>query len=76
MSLFLSPRRQGSSAIAICDRCHMKKYLSELIPDGDIPGLLVCSDCRDQKDRYKLKPRDTENITLSNIRKDVGLTDA
>lgn len=73
MPLFLKPRRGQSSSIGICDRCKMKHYLTDLKPDRDNPGLRVCEDCNDQKDRYKLAPRQTENITLPFVRPDEKL---
>jgi hypothetical protein len=68
MSLFLT-----RGPIGICDRCHTKKYLRDLKPDGDSPGLRVCSGCWDSKDRYKLPPRQTEDISLRFIRPDERL---
>ncbi len=59
MSLYLK-----DGPIAICDRCHLKKYYDELRPDGDKPGLRVCPDCYDELDRWKLPARKTEDITL------------
>ena len=76
MSLFLKPKKGQSSSVGICDRCHLKFYLTELGPDGDIPGLRVCKDCKDPKDRYKLPPRVTEDISLRVVRPDEKLTDA
>jgi len=63
MSLFLT-----RGPIGICDRCRSKKYLNELKPDGDNLGLRVCSECWDPKDRYKLPPRQTEDISLRYVR--------
>jgi len=74
MPLFLRPRRGQSSAIGICDRCKFKFYLTDLKSDRDNPGLRVCKDCCDQKDRYKLAPRQTEDITLPFVRPDTSLT--
>jgi hypothetical protein len=74
MPLFLRPRRGQSSAVGICDRCKVKFYLTDLKPDRDNPGLRVCKDCCDQKDRYKLAPRQTEDITLPFARPDTDLT--
>lgn len=68
MSLYLS-----RGPIGICDRCQSKKYLSELKPDGDSLGLRVCSKCWDQKDRYKLSPNKTEDISLKFVRPDEPL---
>jgi hypothetical protein len=68
MSLYLN-----KGPIGVCDRCHTKKYLTALRPDGDSPGLMVCKDCWDPIDRYKLKPRETEDISLRVVRPDVEL---
>jgi hypothetical protein len=48
--------------------------LTDLKPDRDNPGLRVCRKCNDQKDRYKLAPRQTEDITLPFVRPEVDLT--
>ena len=62
--LYLSPRRGQSSSVGICDRCKKKHYLTDLRPDGDSPGLRVCSLCWDEKDRYKLPQRKVEDVSL------------
>lgn len=65
MSLFLKPRRGGSSvAVAICDRCQMKKHYDDLKPDRENPGMRVCNACNDSPDPYKKPPRQPEVITL------------
>jgi len=73
MPLFLRPRRGQSSAVGLCDRCRFKFYLTDLKPDRDNPGLRVCRKCNDQKDRYKLAPRQTEDITLPFVRPEANL---
>ncbi len=73
MSLFLAPKRAGYSSIGICDRCHMKFYLSELKSDSESPGLKVCRKCCDGKDPYELPPRKTEDISLNFVRPDERL---
>lgn len=75
MSLYLPVSTKGSVAIAICDRCKQKVPATELRPDGNSPGLLVCQDpgCWDQKDPYRLPARKTENISLRHPRPDVPL---
>lgn len=76
MSLFLAPKSHGSSAIGICARCKMKYYLSELKPDPNYPGLMVCGECKDEYDPYRLTPRKPEDISLPFVRKDEDVTDA
>lgn len=65
----------GVVAIAICDRCHRKKYYAELEPDGNSPGLRVCKKCRDVKDPYRYPARQTEVISLRYPRPDSTLSD-
>ena len=65
----------GTTAIAVCDRCKRKVPYSELRPDGNSPGLRVCSDpgCWDNKDPYRYPARKTENISLRYPRPDEEL---
>jgi hypothetical protein len=63
----------GTCSIGVCDRCQMKMYLGDLRPDGDQPGLKVCSDCSDQKDPYRLPPRRTEKLSVKYPRPDTPL---
>ena len=64
----------GKMAIAICDRCRMKRPYQDLGPDGNSPGLRVCSHgCRDPLDPWRLPARKTENITLAHPRPDASL---
>lgn len=65
----------GDLAIAICDRCRMKKKYHELMADGNSPGLRVCKDCRDVKDPWRLPPRKPDKVTLRYPRPDVPLND-
>lgn len=70
MPLYLN----AGGPIAICDRCHLKKYYSELVSDPNSPGLRVCqTGCIDQFDPWRLAPRQTENITLQHPRPDEPL---
>lgn len=41
--------RYGRYQLGLCDRCGMQHRMSELRPDGDQRGLLVCAECRDHK---------------------------
>jgi len=65
MPVFLDTIGQASLAIAICDRCRMKRMLVQLAPDPNFPGLRVCDEgCRDNFDPYRLPARKTERINL------------
>ncbi len=71
MSLYHPVKAEGGIvAIAICDRCHRKKYYAQLEPDGNSPGLRVCQSCRDVKDPYRYPARKTEIISLRYPRTD------
>lgn len=70
MPRFLDTRGQPTLAIAICDRCRFKFPRAMLQPDGNIPGLLVCSKCWDEFDPWRLPPPPTENITIKRPRPD------
>ena len=74
MPLFLDTTGQPSIAIAVCDRCKMKRYFSSLMSDPNFPGLRVCDQgCRDQFDPYRLPARKTERINLRFPRPDVSV---
>lgn len=64
MSRFLKTIGRQHVAIAICDRCQMKKAYDDLKPDLENHGMRVCDPCRDQPDPYKQPPRQPEIITL------------
>lgn len=69
----------GAVSIGICQRCWKKIPYLMLTPDGDIPGLLVCSPalrngCWDNKDPYKLPARQPDPVALRHARPDVPLT--
>lgn len=75
MPLFLNTIGRSTVAIAICDRCKMKRPHADMRPDGDNPGLMVCSDeCSDGFDPYKYAPREAEDITLRFVRPEEPLT--
>lgn len=65
----------GSIAIAICDRCKMKRPYTFLVPDGNSPGLRVCvsGGCRDEMDPYRLPARQSDPLTLQHPRPDLSL---
>jgi hypothetical protein len=74
MPIFLDTIGLTSLAIAVCDRCKMKKPYVNLRPDGNSPGLRVCGDgCWDTLDPYRLAARKTERINLRFARPDVSV---
>ena len=74
MPRFLNTLGKSTVAIAICDRCKMKRPHADLVCDGDNPALMVCKGCRDDADPYRFAPREPEDITLRFVRGDVDLT--
>lgn len=65
MPRFLDTLGNSDIAIAVCDRCKMKRAHSVMRNDFNFPGLLVCDQgCADEKDPYRLAPRPTERITI------------
>lgn len=75
MPRFLNTRGLTSLAIAVCDRCKMKRALVALGPDPNFPGLRVCDQgCRDKFDPYRLPARKTERIALRFPRPDVSVS--
>lgn len=74
MPLYLDTRDKSEVAIAVCDRCHLKKSITELTADRNSPGLRVCWPCNDQLDPWRLPARQTESITLRYPRPDEELT--
>lgn len=76
MPIFLDTTGLPSIAIAVCDRCKMKRAFSSLMSDPNFPGLRVCDQgCRDQFDPYRLPARKTERINLRFPRPDVSVAD-
>ena len=74
MPIFLDTIGLTSLAIAVCDRCKMKKPYVNLRPDGNSPGLRVCGDgCWDTLDPYRLAARKTDRINLRFARPDVSV---
>lgn len=73
MSVFLDPSGQPTYGIAICGRCSRKMLLSDLSPDPNYPGLMVCEEDRDQYDPYRLAPRRTDQIVLPFNRPDTPI---
>jgi hypothetical protein len=74
MSLWLRTEGRTCVAVAVCDRCKMKRYADFLVPDPNAPGLRVCGDtCVDVLDPWRLAPRTTEDITVKGVRPEVAL---
>lgn len=74
MPKFLDTRGNADIAIAICDRCRMKRYHSVMRPDPNFPGLQVCDQgCADDFDPYRLPARKTERINIRFPRPDVSV---
>lgn len=74
MGLWLDTSGKASRAIAICGRCAMKMALSDMVEDGDKPGLRVCPECRDDIDPWRLPAPSPDNITLQYPRPDEPLS--
>lgn len=51
-------------------RCHTKNYLADLKRDPNSPGLLVCRECCDVLDPYRLPQRQVEDISLKRVSPD------
>ena len=74
MPIFLDTLGMSTLAVAICDRCKMKRAHAVMRPDPNFPGLQVCDQgCADQKDPYRLPARKTERINLRFPRPDVSV---
>lgn len=89
MPLYLPVRNGATMAVAICDRCRMKRYYDDLTTDPNSPALRVCKSpspgrisrggsavesCLDQYDPYRLAARQPEAINLQFPRPDADLT--
>ena len=76
MAIFLDTEGYSDIAIAICDRCKLKRPHAVMRNDPNFPGLKVCQEgCADEKDPYRLPARKTEKITLQYPRPDQPLND-
>lgn len=71
--LYLDPTGQPTYGIGICGRCSRKMFLSDLSPDPNYPGLMVCEEDRDQYDPYRLAPRGPDKIVLPFNRPDTPI---
>ena len=77
MGLWLHTEGDTVVAVAICDRCKMKRHSTFLVPDPNTPGLRVCQDtCVDVYDPWRLAPRTTEDITVKGVRPEVPLVNS
>lgn len=74
MPMYLDTRGRSKLSIAICGRCSQKFPYDELVEDPNSPGLLVCTEDRDQFDPWRLPARGSDDITLQHPRPDVSLT--
>lgn len=74
MPRFLDTRGYSDIAIAVCDRCKMKRPHAVMRSDPNFPGLQVCDQgCADQFDPYRLPARKTERINIRFPRPDVSV---
>ena len=74
MPIFLDTLGMSDLAIAVCDRCKMKRPHAVMRTDPNFPGLQVCDQgCADKKDPYRLPARKTERIALRFPRPDVSV---
>ena len=74
MGLWLHTEGDTVVAVAVCDRCKMKRHSTFLVPDPNTPGLRVCKDtCVDVYDPWRLAPRTTEDITVKGVRPEVAI---
>ena len=74
MALFLDTSGYSDIAIAICDRCRMKRPHAVMRNDPNFPGLRVCDQgCADEFDPYRLPARKTEKITIRFPRPDANI---
>lgn len=70
MPRYLDTRGKPSLSVAVCDRCKLKYALSDLKADRNAPGMLVCDECNDVLDPYRLPARQTERVDSPNARPD------
>ena len=74
MPRFLDTEGYSDIAIAVCDRCKMKRPHAVMRSDPNFPGLQVCNEgCTDEFDPYRLPARKTERITIRFPRPDVSV---
>jgi hypothetical protein len=74
MPRFLDTLGYSDIAIAVCDRCKMKRPHAVMRSDPNFPGLQVCDQgCADNFDPYRLPARKTERINIRFPRPDVSV---
>ena len=74
MPKFLDTLGNADIAIAVCDRCKMKRAHSVMRSDPNFPGLQVCNEgCADEFDPYRLPARKTERINIRFPRPDLSV---
>lgn len=73
--VYLDTRGKSSLSVAVCDRCKMKRSITELVPDPNSPGIRACRDrgCIDVYDPWRLPARQPDRIALRFARPDVPL---
>lgn len=75
MPIYLDTRGKAILSIGICARCSVKYAMSDLTPDPNAPGLLVCPDgCKDVLDPWRLPPRDGDRISIEYARPDIDIS--
>lgn len=73
MPRYIDTRGESVLSVAVCDRCSKKVPYTQLRPDPNFPGLMVCPADYDQFDPWRLAARQTETITLRHPRPDVSI---
>ncbi len=71
---FIPTKGLAKLAIGVCDGCHLRYPWVDLNPNPDIPGEMVCKECEDELDPWKLPLPQQEDISIMNARPDVDLT--
>lgn len=71
MPKYLPPRIVGGSlAIAVCPRCHFKRYSTELEMDPNTKQMVCKYNCVDEFDPYRLPAKPEDKISLQYPRPD------
>lgn len=71
MGKFLDTRGEAVLSPYICDRCKIRGRFSDMVEDGDKPGLFVHKDgCSDRLDPWKLPARSSEDVSVPSPRPD------
>lgn len=74
MPKFLDTTGNANLGVGICDRCRFRHALVNLKPDSNRTGLMVCDECSDELDPYRLPPRQAETVSLPFVRPDDPLS--